>query len=111
MLLNRAYYLLKPFIPHRLRLTLRRMRAASLRASHAAVWPIDPQAGATPPGWPGWPEGKQFAFVLTHDVEGNRGLARVEQLMQIESKHGFRSAFNFVPEREYRISDALRRNL
>ena len=111
MYLNRIYYFLKPLIPQRLRVAMRRLRATSQRASCADVWPIDPAAGATPPGWPGWPEGKQFAFVLTHDVEGNRGLSRVEQLMQLELKHGFRSSFNLVPEREYRVSDALRRKL
>ena len=111
MFLNRIYFLLKPLIPHRLRVAMRRLRATSLRASRADIWPIDPRAGTTPPGWPGWPEGKQFAFVLTHDVEGNRGLARVEQVMQLELKHGFRSAFNFVPENEYRLADTLRRNL
>jgi glycosyltransferase involved in cell wall biosynthesis/peptidoglycan/xylan/chitin deacetylase (PgdA/CDA1 family) len=108
---NKVYYLLKPFIPQGLRLRMRRWRANSRRTSYAGVWPIDPKAGATPPGWPGWPEGKQFAFVLTHDVEGRRGLSRVEQVMQMELKHGFRSSFNFVPEEEYRLPDVLRRNL
>jgi len=27
------------------------------------------------PGWSGWPDGKKFALVLTHDVEGPEGLA------------------------------------
>jgi glycosyltransferase involved in cell wall biosynthesis len=46
--------------------------------------------------------------VLTHDVEGSEGLGRVEQLMDLELKHGFRSSFNFVPEGQYRVSDATR---
>jgi glycosyltransferase involved in cell wall biosynthesis/peptidoglycan/xylan/chitin deacetylase (PgdA/CDA1 family) len=108
MLLNKVYYLLKPFMPWGLRLALRRRRASSRRTAYAGVWPIDPKSGQTPPGWPGWPDGKRFAFVLTHDVEGTRGLGRVEQLMNLESKYGFRSSFNFVPEREYRLTDALR---
>src|SRR5271170_3078714 len=103
MLLNKIYYLVKPLMPWRLRMVLRRMRGASRSASYAHVWPIDPKAGTAPAGWPGWPEGKQFAFVLTHDVEGSKGLARVEQLMQVEADLGFRSSFNFVPEREYRL--------
>ena len=75
------------------------------------MWPIDEQAGATPPGWPGWPEGKRFALVMTHDVEGIRGLGRVERLMNLELSHGLRSSFNFVPEWEYRVPDALRHTL
>jgi glycosyltransferase involved in cell wall biosynthesis len=111
MIQNKAYYLLKPIIPWRLRVALRRMRANARRRKFADVWPIDEQSGSVPPNWPGWPEGKKFAFVLSHDVEGNKGVSRVEQLMNVERKHGFRSSFNFVPEGEYRVSDELRDTL
>jgi glycosyltransferase involved in cell wall biosynthesis/peptidoglycan/xylan/chitin deacetylase (PgdA/CDA1 family) len=108
MLVNRAYYFLKPVLPWRLRLMLRRWRANLRRRTFADVWPIDPRSARIPQGWPGWPGGKQFAVVLTHDVEDCKGLSRVRQLGEIEQKHGFRSCFNFVPEGEYRIPDALR---
>src|ERR1700682_2243789 len=111
MLLNRAYYLVKPFMPWSLRLALRRWRANSRRVTHADVWPIDPKAGAMPPGWPGWPESKRFALVLTHDVEGRKGLARVERLMELEAKYSFRSSFNFVPKGEYTLSSELRQKM
>ena len=111
MLLNKLYYRLKPLMPWALRIALRRWRASHLRQSHAGVWPIDEQAARTPPGWPGWPDGKRFALVLTHDVEGLKGLARVESLMNLEQKHGFRSSFNLVPEGEYQVPDDLRAKL
>jgi glycosyltransferase involved in cell wall biosynthesis len=111
MLINRIYYFLKPIMPWQLRLALRRWRAKSRRRAFADVWPIDSKAGHAPLGWPGWPDGKRFALVLTHDVEGDRGLSRVQQLMKLELKHGFHSCFNFVPEGEYRVSDALREML
>ena len=111
MLLNRAYYLLKPIMPWRLRVALRRWRAERRRERFANVWPIDANAGRTPVGWPGWPDGKRFAVVLTHDVEGSKGVSRVEQLMNLELKHGFHSSFNFVPEGEYRVPDAIREML
>ena len=111
MLVNRVYYLLKPITPWRIRLQLRRWRAARRRRIFADVWPIDPKAGRTPPGWPGWPNGKQFALVLTHDVEGTKGLSRITQLRDLELKHGFHSCFNFVPEGEYRVPDVLRDSL
>src|ERR1700731_1152463 len=110
-MLNEIYYLLKPFIPWSVRLGLRRQRARSRRATHPDPWPIDPKAGARPPGWPGWPGGKQFAFVLTHDVEGAKGLSRVAQLAELEKRHGFRSSFNFVPDGEYVLSADLRENM
>ena len=111
MRLNKAYYFLKPILPWRLRKVLRRLRASYMRRAFANVWPIDEKAGAVPPNWPGWPEGKRFAFVLTHDVEGTKGLARVERLAALDAKYGFRSSFNFVPEDEYRVPDDLRTTL
>ena len=111
LIFNRAYYAVKPFLPAALRLAIRRWWATSQREALAGVWPIDEKAGDTPPGWRGWPEGKRFALVLTHDVEGSRGLGRVERLMNLEAGHGFRSSFNFVPEGEYRVPVALRRAL
>jgi len=111
MRLNRFYYLLKPFIPWRIRMAMRRLRVRHKRTTYADVWPIDQRAGAVPNSWPGWPEGKRFALILTHDVEGNKGLARVEQLMNLEVKYGFRSSFNFVPEWEYRLPETLRQTV
>jgi glycosyltransferase involved in cell wall biosynthesis len=108
---NTAYFFLKPYIPWRLRLALRRWWADSRRKACVDTWPIDEKAGATPPGWPGWPGNKRFAMILTHDVEGKKGLGRVEGLMNLELKQGFRSSFNFVPEGEYRLSNELRQTL
>jgi glycosyltransferase involved in cell wall biosynthesis/peptidoglycan/xylan/chitin deacetylase (PgdA/CDA1 family) len=92
-------------------MALRRMRAKAARIRHADVWPIDEKTAAVPPNWPGWPDGRRFAVVLTHDVEGSKGLARVEALMNLERRHGFRSSFNLVPEGEYRVPDSLRETL
>lgn len=108
MLVNRAYYVLKPIMPWHLRVALRRWRAHRRSRAFADVWPIDSKSARTPTGWPGWPEGKRFAVVLTHDVEGSKGLSRVDQLVNLELRHEFRSSFNFVPEGEYRVPDALR---
>jgi glycosyltransferase involved in cell wall biosynthesis len=98
-------------MPWGLRMALRRKLAKNRRLPYSNVWPIDQRAGATPPHWPGWPEGKRFAFVLTHDVEGAKGLGRVDTLAKVEMKHGFRSAFNFVPEGDYRVPESLRISL
>ena len=111
MWIEKIYYFLKPVMPWRLRLALRRWRANSRRITYGDVWPIDQKAGATPPGWPGWPNGKRFALVLTHDVEGSEGLSRIEQLMHLEQEQGFQSSFNLVPEGEYRVPESLRQTL
>jgi hypothetical protein len=102
------YYAVKPFIPHALRLKLRNTIASRKRRRTGDVWPID-QAAATHPGWwRGWPNGKSFAFVLSHDVEGTKGMERSKALAQLEMKMGFRSSFNFVPEGQYNTPDELR---
>ena len=108
MVLNRMYFLLKPGLPWSVRMGLRRLRARRRKIECADVWPIDPRAGNAPAGWPGWPGGKRFALVLSHDVEGSKGLGRVDALMSLELRHGVRSTFNFVPEGEYRLPDDLR---
>jgi len=108
MLLNKAYYVVKPALPWPIRIALRRLQADRRRAAYSGGWPIDEKAGATPPGWPGWPEGKRFALVLTHDVEWARGLRRIGRVMDLERQYGFRSSFNLIPEREYRVPDSLR---
>src|SRR6266581_4817229 len=102
------YYLLKPAIPRTVRLALRRFRARGLRHRFRNSWPINEAAGRAPVGWPGWPDGKELAFVLTHDVEGKRGVARCRRLAELEMRLGFRSAFNFVPEGEYVAPEPLR---
>src|SRR5579863_9542138 len=111
MLLNKAYYFLKPAIPWSVRLAIRRRLASVRRAANRDVWPIDEAAGIPPPGWPGWPKGRQFALVLTHDVEGVKGLQRIESLMALESRFGFKSSFNLVPGEDYQVSDQLVRTL
>ena len=111
MLKAKIYYRLKPFIPTRGRIALRKWIAARTRARSTVSWPIMPGSELPPPGWTGWPDGKQFALVLTHDVEGPGGLEKCRALMELELGLGFRSSFNFIPEGSYRIPDSLRHEL
>ncbi|HEV2455416.1 MAG TPA: hypothetical protein VGY98_14225, partial [Verrucomicrobiae bacterium] len=110
---NSIYYGLKPYLPWHLRMAVRRIVARRTRKIHRDVWPINEAAGHRPAEWPGWPDGKKFALVLTHDVESWRGLAKSRRLMQLEMQMGFRSSFNFIPEADYNVSlafiDELRR--
>src|SRR5688500_10444704 len=92
-------------------MALRRRLVRHQLKNNAARWPIFPAAGTPPHGWPGWPGGKQFALILTHDVEGPRGLANCEQLMKLEMELGFRSSFNFIPEGNYEVLLSLRERM
>ncbi|BFU93455.1 MAG: hypothetical protein NTNFB02_01770 [Nitrospira sp.] len=107
-LLTKAYYYLRPAIPWAIRVRVRRLIANHLRKQVSGSWPISPSAARPPKGWPGWPKGKEFAFVVTHDVEGARGLARCRKLADLDKALGIRAAFNFVPEGEYRVPDTFR---
>lgn len=111
MLRNRIYYGLKPFIPQSIRAAARRKIARRLRTQIGGVWPIAPGSERSPDNWPGWPGGKKFALVLTHDVESKAGLSRCRSLMQLELDLGFRSSFNFVPEGGYQVPASLREEL
>src|SRR4051812_12305597 len=98
---QRFYYALKPYLPWRLRIGLRRLVAQRIRVGNDLTWPISPAAAHKPMNWPGWPGGKKFAVVLTHDVEGLNGYAKCSKLLQLEERHDFRSSFNFIPEGDY----------
>jgi glycosyltransferase involved in cell wall biosynthesis len=104
---NRLYYALKPLIPRRVQIVLRRQLVLRKKSLCKDVWPIDEQAGTPPAGWSGWPEGKKFALVLTHDVDTEKGHRNCKHLAELEKEMGFRSSFNFVAKR-YDVSPTLR---
>jgi predicted glycosyltransferase/peptidoglycan/xylan/chitin deacetylase (PgdA/CDA1 family) len=106
----RLYHSLKTILPRSLQIRLRQISARRKRRHVADVWPILESAGRAPEGWKGWPDGKQFALVLTHDVETARGVNRCRMIMDIEERLGFRSVFNFVPER-YKVPADLRQEM
>lgn len=53
-----------------------------------------------------WPQGKRFSVVLTHDVESKAGAEYIREVADLEENLGFRSSFNFVPEK-YPIDETL----
>lgn len=104
---NNLYYFLKPIIPRSIQLALRRKLVQRQQLAYQETWPIDRKSGLAPKNWPGWPEGKQFALVLTHDVDTEKGQERCLELTNMEQQMGFRSSFYFVPRR-YKVSQELR---
>lgn len=57
-----------------------------------------------------WPNRKDFAFVLTHDVEEQSGFKYIFEVAQEEEKRGFRSCWNIVPYK-YRVDLGVLREL
>lgn len=103
----RLFYTFKPLIPRWLQLFLRRIQAKKLVKKNKNVWPIFPGSEKKPKNWAGWPDGKEFALVLTHDVEWRKGHDRCRKLLEIEKNLGFKSSFNLVAER-YKVDKELR---
>lgn len=102
------YYKLKPFIPRRMQIALRRRFALAKRERCQSVWPIDPICAERLSDWPGWPDGKRFGLVIAHDVDTQKGHDAALKLLEIEQALGFRSSFNFVPERYSLSLDLIR---
>jgi peptidoglycan/xylan/chitin deacetylase (PgdA/CDA1 family) len=57
-----------------------------------------------------WPDHNRFAFVLTHDIESTAGQEFVETVADLEESLGFRSIFNFVPDK-YKLNHKLMNDL
>lgn len=110
MLLRKVYYTVKFLVPRMLQIRLRRYIIQRKLSSCADIWPIDHNARKPPEGWTGWPEGKKFALVLTHDVEKTGCFEKCQVLAEIEERRGFRSSFNFVIG-DYEVPIELRRHL
>lgn len=101
-----GYYFARPLIPRSLQIAVRRRWAKRRRRACSDRWPVCEAAGRAPEGWRGWPDGKRFGFVLTHDVDTARGAGRCMDLIEMERSMGFRSSFNLVPER-YELPEGL----
>jgi hypothetical protein len=109
-LMTNLYYLAKPLVPRPLQIIVRQQAIRRAAKSLFRTWPIDESAYRPPQRWTGWPGQKQFALILTHDVDTKRGHERCRELINLEEQLGFRSAYYFVPER-YQVSPEIRHYL
>ena len=108
------YYALKPVLPRQAQIAARRLYSRRQAEVEFPAWPIEPilverrraalQAeldargtGELPILNP-WPNGKRFASILTHDVEGEAGVRNIRRVLEIERRHGLVSSWNFVAE-------------
>ncbi len=116
----RSYYAVKPLLPRRLQIAMRRRHAARRAQTEFPAWPIEPllleheralfarrlnDSGATEvPFVAYWPAGRRFASIVSHDVEGPEGIANIPRVIEVERKHGIVSCWNFCAE-WYEIPD------
>ena len=95
-----VFYRIKPAIPRSVQIALRRRLARRQARRDFPAWPVETvllgrraQALAEELGSAGaerlrvinpWPDGHEFAVILTHDVEGPLGLERMDSLLELE---------------------------
>ncbi len=121
----RGYYLVRPALPRRVQLRLRRAYTHVQGRASFPAWPVEDSlhnlyaylfglladlAGQPVPFLDPWPDGRSWALVLTHDVETGTGCRNLDLLREPERALGYRSSWNFVPLR-YQVPDDLVRAL
>jgi hypothetical protein len=118
--IKKTYYLVKVLIPRPISRQLRRIYHRGVQTQEG--WPIETHyvsflwdvlrqiliLSGLEELWIKyfWPNHSRFAFVLTHDIESLAGQEYVEVVADLEESFGFRSLFNFVPER-YKLNHNL----
>ena len=105
-----AFYRVKPLVPRRMQLAVRRLLVRRQRTAEFPEWPFDDSVirllglyvfsallvtgkRELPIRW-FWPHGRDAALTLGHDVETKEGLRLAVELADLEEEHGFRSSFN-----------------
>src|SRR3954454_8739694 len=106
-----AYYRVKPLIPRRAQLALRRSYAPRQARRESPACPaedvlvrrmhqhwraeLDASGAERMPILGLWPGGHASAAVVTHDVEGPEGIARLDEVLALEARHEIVSSWNF----------------
>ena len=119
------YYFLKAFLPKGLTRHLRNVYQKNVKVEDPYRWPLDERyvgfiyslarlihlEASRPLRYLSfWPNGKRFAFILTHDVETEEGFDNILRIIDAEQSFGFSSSFNIVPEK-YRIDPGVIREI
>jgi hypothetical protein len=120
-----VYYRVRPAIPRRAQIALRRRMSKLQARSRFPRWPLETglhdlyellfgllgELAQEPIPWIApWPNDYSWALVLTHDVETQRGHDHLDLLRDIELACGRRSSWNFVAKR-YAVDDEVVRRL
>jgi peptidoglycan/xylan/chitin deacetylase (PgdA/CDA1 family) len=123
---RRVYYRLRPLLPRSLQMALRRRFVRVQEHSSFPAWPaetalhdlyaylvrlLEDVHGSPLPWIAPWPAPYRWPVVLTHDVERAGGYAHLGAVVAIERAAGVRSAWYFVPERDYRVDSDLLQEL
>ena len=116
------YYLIRKLVPKSLRNNIRKFQKTVAQRNHRLGWPIEnryarflweiiiqllissQQEFITVKNF--WPRDNNFALILTHDIESEKGQAFIQRVADLEEGLGFRSSINFVAE-EYPLNHQI----
>lgn len=117
------YYRLRPVLPRRLQIWLRRRFARRQARCTFPRWPVEPglhdffdlmfemldEVAREPvPHIAPWPNGYEWTLVLTHDVEKDKGLEALDPVIDVERRLGLRSSWNLVADDYYVAPERVR---
>jgi len=116
-LLKKIYYEVKPIIPRKLQIFLRRIYAKKVQTKYKFIdWPIETflvdefkshfNVNFDRIFETLWPNNFKYAFLITHDVDTKIGFKYIPKLVELEKKLGFVSSYNIVPY-QYEVDKSL----
>jgi len=90
-MLLKLFYLLKPIIPRYVQIAMRRERARNIYKDQKLPFLCEDTLMKLPEA-----HDNHVKILLTHDVEGQDGLDRIQSIIEVENEFGFKSTWNFV---------------
>jgi hypothetical protein len=118
---KQPYYRIRAALPRAAQIAMRRAFSRLQARSRFPRWPVETAlddfhgflftlagelAGEPIPWIAPWPAGREWAIVLTHDVETKTGYDAMRPLCDVEAAAGYRSSWNMVPGR-YEVHDEV----
>jgi hypothetical protein len=111
---QKLYYQLRPWMGVKVRKHLQKVRLSGWDRIKFPRWPVDRsvdtlmestlklalkqgQQSSIPFVW-FWPDGASACAMMTHDVEGDSGVAFCDRMMDLDDSFGIKSAFQLIPE-------------
>jgi hypothetical protein len=119
-ILGRAYYVIRPVLPVKVRRHLQKIQLNGWREFTFPNWPVDATVDNTlqdllllslraskvteiPFIW-FWPDGASGCAIVTHDVEAVPGKEFCGTLMDIDESFAIHGSFQIVPEERYEVT-------
>jgi len=118
-----AYYMLRPFMPVRLRKHLQKIYLKDWKRISFPNWPVDrsvenifevllvlalhSQRGQKIPFIWFWPDGRSACSIVTHDIETQAGRDFALRLADLDALYGVKPSFQIVPEERYEVPPAF----